>query len=80
MRIWGATTDSKYVPIKHESKKGNWTTVWVEWKYFGDCQSLFYINGKDVHGVFSSEGTQPSAISIGARFDGSRALKGGISA
>ena len=29
VRIWGATTDSKYVPIKHESKKDSWTTVWV---------------------------------------------------
>ena len=31
MRIWGATT---YVPIKHESKKGSCTTVWVE-EYIG---------------------------------------------
>ena len=30
VRIWGATTDSKYVPIKDESKKGSWTTVWIE--------------------------------------------------
>ena len=78
-----ATTDSKYVPIKHKSKKGSCRTVWIEWKNFGDCRSLFYIKGKEVQGVFSSQGTPPmekSGISIGGRFDGSRALKGGISA
>ena len=30
MLIWGATTGSKYVPIKHEFKTGSWTTVSVE--------------------------------------------------
>ena len=83
MGTWGAATGSNYVPIKHESKKGSWTTVWVEWKNFGDCRRLFCINGKEVQGVFSSQGTQPlekSWISIGARFDGSRVLKGSISA
>ena len=30
VRIWGATSGSKYVPIKHEYKKGSWTTVWIE--------------------------------------------------
>ena len=54
--IWGATTDSKYVPIKHESKEGSWTTVWIEWKNVGDCRSLFYINGAEIQGVFSSKG------------------------
>ena len=83
VRIWDATTDSKYISIKYESQKASWTTVWVEWKSFGDCQSLFYINGKEVQGVFSSQGTPPieaSGISIGARSDGSRALKGCICA
>ena len=44
---------------------------------------MFYINGAEVQGVFSSQGTPPiekSWISIGGRFDGSQALKGGISA
>ena len=44
---------------------------------------MLYINGAEVQGVFSSQGTPPieeSGISIGGRFDGSRALKGGISA
>ena len=83
VRIWGATTDSKYVPIIHESKKSSWTTVWVEWKIFCDCRSLFYINDAEVQGVFSSQGTPPiqeSGISIGGRFDGSRSLRGSISA
>ena len=30
--------------------------VWVEWKNFGDCRSFFSINGKEVQGVFSSQG------------------------
>ena len=30
VRMWGDTSVSRYVPIKHESKKGSWTTVWVE--------------------------------------------------
>ena len=83
MGIWGATSGSKYFPIKYESKKGSWTTVWVEWKKFGDYRSLFYINGAEDQGVFSSQGTPPiekSGTSIGGRFDGSRALRGGISA
>ena len=69
-------------PIKQESKKGSWTTVWVDWKRIGDCRSLFYI-GKEVRGIFSSQGTPPmeeSAISIGGRCEISRGLKGGISA
>ena len=44
---------------------------------------MFYINGAEVEGVFSSQGTPPieeSGISIDGRCDGSRALKGGISA
>ena len=55
---------------------------WVEWKHFGDSRSLFYINGAKVPGVFSSQGTPPegSGTSIGGRFDGSRALKVGMSA
>ena len=56
VRIGGASTDSKYVPIKHESRKGSWTTVCVEWKHFGDCRSLFCINDNEVRGVFSSLG------------------------
>ena len=30
-------------------------TVWVEWKNFGDRQRLFYIDGKEVKGVFSNQ-------------------------
>ena len=70
-------------PINHESKRGSWITVWVEWKDFGDYRSLFYINDAEVQGVFSSQYTPPiakSVISIGGRFDGSLALKVGISA
>ena len=55
----------------------------VEWRNFDDYRSLFYSNDAEVEGVFSSQGTPPieeSGISIGGRFDGSRALKGGFSA
>ena len=40
---------------------------------------LFYINGAEVSGVFSSQDTPPTEGSgICGRFDGSRALKVGI--
>ena len=37
VRRWGATSDSRYIPIKHESKKACRTTVGIEWKMFDDC-------------------------------------------
>ena len=83
VRIWGAKTSSKYFSIKHESTKGSWTTVMVEWKNFDDCRSWVYINGVEVHGVFTSVGIireEQFGLSIGDRFDKSRTLTGGISA
>ena len=68
MRIWDATSGSKY---------GSWTIVWVEWKNVGDYRNLFYINGAEVQGTPPIE---KSGISIGGRFDGSGALNGSISA
>ena len=44
---------------------------------FGDYRSLFYINGAEVQGVFSSQGTpsiEKARISISGRFDGSRVV------
>ena len=84
VRIWGAKTSSKYFSIKHESTKGSYTTVFVEWKNFDDFRSLVYINGVEVYRVFLSEAytkyEEVFGISVGDRFDYSRTLKGGISA
>ena len=43
-----------------------------------DCRRFFSINGKEVQGVFSSQGLPGIEHSFGGRFDGSRTLKGGI--
>ena len=46
-----ANTKSPYVPIEHETKETDWTTVFVEWPNNG--QGSFRVNGKD--GTFTCQ-------------------------
>ena len=43
IRIWGAKTKSSYVPLEHETKETDGTTVFAEWPN----------NGKDIVGTFT---------------------------
>ena len=81
IRTWGAKTKLSYVPIEHETKETDWTTVFVEWSNNG--HGSFHVNGTDIVGAFTCQNTwgiSESAISIDGRFGGSRLLKGAISA
>ena len=78
IRIWGAKTDSSYIPIEHKTKRNEWTTVFVKWS---DNEGSFHVNGKEIHGVFTCKdvGFQSNGITIGDRDGGSHSLKGAIS-
>ncbi len=81
IRVWGADSKTSYVPIKYETKKTTWTTIFVEWKSNGD--GFFMINDMEIHGKFTSKRTPKYSVggfSIGAR-DGKipRFLNGDIS-
>ena len=75
----GAKTKTSYVPIEHETKKNEWTTVFVEWS---DHEGSFHVNGKEIHGVFTCKDHalfDVGGISIGGKDDSSHSLKGAIS-
>ena len=81
IRVWGADSKTSYVPIKYETRKNKWTTIFVEWKSNGD--GFFMINDMEIHGKFTSKRTLKYSVggfSIGAR-DGKtpRFLNGDIS-
>ena len=39
IRIWGAYTKSPYIPIEHETKETDWTTVFIEWANNGHVKT-----------------------------------------
>ena len=70
IRIWGAKAKSSHVPIEHETKETDWTTVFAECPNNG--QGSFRVPGKDNIGTFTCQNTlgiEETAISIGGRFD-----------
>ena len=80
IRIRGAKTKSLYVPIEHEAKETEWTTVFVEWS---KPEGSFHVNGKYIVGTFTCQETldvEETQISIGGRIGGSRLFNGAISA
>ena len=84
IRVWGAANgDKTYMPIEHETKRNQWTTILVEWSNIDGNLGRFIVNDKEIQGVFTCKSPgwfAPAILSIGARFDGQNPLSGAISA